>query len=98
MSLNAGQNKHRTKGEKMTQINETTLPELIGSEKQIAWAEKIRARELPALQAAVDAAQKMFDSASETTKPRWERLLKNAQDVLNELITATSASWIINNY
>jgi hypothetical protein len=86
------------KGDKMTQINETTLPELIGSEKQVAWAEKLRVKAIAELKQDIARKQAMVDSREGDMKERWERMLATSVQLLNDLISETSASKIIDGW
>jgi hypothetical protein len=82
----------------MTQINETTLPELIGSEKQVAWAEKLRVKAIAELKQDIARKQAMVDAREGDMKERWERMLATSVQLLNDLISETSASKIIDGW
>jgi hypothetical protein len=82
----------------MTQINETTLPELIGSEKQVAWAEKLRVKAIAELKQDIARKQAMVDAREGDMKERWERMLATSVQLLNDILAETSASKIIDGW
>jgi hypothetical protein len=82
----------------MITMNETKLPELTGSEKQIAWAEKIRANAIVELTQDISRKQAMVEAREGSMKERWERMLDASVQLLNELLAETSASKIINGW
>jgi hypothetical protein len=82
----------------MITMNETKLPELTGSEKQIAWAEKIRAEAIAELTQDISRKQAMVEAREGSMKERWERMLDASVQLLNELLAETSASKIINGW
>lgn len=74
------------------------LPPLTGSEKQIQWAEKLRAKAIAEMEQDISRKEKMVETASEANKPRWERMLATSKEVYNDLISCTSASKIIDGW
>lgn len=82
----------------MITMNETKLPELTGSEKQIAWAEKIRANAIVELTQDIARKQAMVEAREGSMKERWERMLDASVQLLDDLLAETSASKIINGW
>ena len=74
------------------------LPPLTGSEKQIQWAEKLRVKAIAELKQDIARKQAMVDAREGDMKERWERMLATSAQLLNDLISETSASKIIDGW
>ena len=76
-----------------------TLPTLTGSEKQIAWAEKLREKAINEMMSDISRKERMVEIAhSDSSKAMWERLLSASLGIYNDLISCTSASKIISDW
>ena len=72
------------------QAKNSGLPQLVGSEKQIAWAETLRKNSLGASQNTI---RKGYVAETEEKKAQFEV----AQNARKKLETETSAKWFIDN-